>query len=340
MKEDDCVQVEGLFYTYIDECKQNYLTQIMRDKNIEVFQEYSITSLTFHQSTYQEKLEKEWKNFREKYKFDSTKALHFVEFRKLLVEEERNSSNSMYKYFLIDDEFSVDTLKSFFKGLLVLIQENEFMIVHTDYYWKKGNYLVKRNKFNSLQMKNSLSRNIAPNILNAIPYVAMRKHLDSLLMTLLKRYVSGESIPSARYFDEEIPKKMYTKLRFDADGREFDARTDLKKAYNHTVAIGSDNVQQKVAIEMLDEIRFIRKEEVGSEYIPSHCGLEIVDFLCSMIAGETRLKEYKTKYTALADVESGTFLNIRFEDGEVISFYDIVMEKICRKTMNYLDYEQ
>ena len=74
MKEDDCVQVEGLFYTYIDECKQNYLTQIMRDKNIEVFQEYSITSLTFHQSTYQEKLEKEWKNFREKYKFDSTKA--------------------------------------------------------------------------------------------------------------------------------------------------------------------------------------------------------------------------------------------------------------------------
>ena len=59
-----------------------------------------------------------------------------------------------------------------------------------------------------------------------------------------------------------------------------------------------------------------------------------------MIAGETRLKEYKTKYTTLADVESGTFLNIRFEDGEVISFYDIVMEKICRKTMNYLDYEQ
>lgn len=59
-----------------------------------------------------------------------------------------------------------------------------------------------------------------------------------------------------------------------------------------------------------------------------------------MIAGETRLKEYKTKYTTLADVELGTFLNIRFEDGEVISFYDIVMEKIYRKTMNYLDYEQ
>lgn len=38
------------------------------------------------------------------------------------------------------------------------------------------------------------------------------------------------------------------------------------------VAIGSDNVQQKVAVEILDEIRFIRKKEVRSEYIPSHCG--------------------------------------------------------------------
>ena len=59
-----------------------------------------------------------------------------------------------------------------------------------------------------------------------------------------------------------------------------------------------------------------------------------------MVSGKTRLEEYKTKYTTLADVESGTFFNIRFEDGEVISFYDIVMEKIYRKTMNYLDYEQ
>lgn len=41
-----------------------------------------------------------------------------------------------------------------------------------------------------------------------------------------------------------------------------------------------------------------------------------------MVSGKTRLEEYKTKYTTLADVESGTFFNIRFEDSEVISFYD------------------
>ena len=56
-----------------------------------------------------------------------------------------------------------------------------------------------------------------------------------------------------------------------------------------------------------------------------------------MVSGKTRLEEYKTKYTTLADVESGTFLNIYFEDGEVISFYDIVMEKICRKNTIFID---
>ena len=100
---------------------------------------------------------------------------------------------------------------------------------------------------------------------------------------------------------------------------------------------GSDNVQQKVAIEILYEIRVIRKGKVENGYFPSHCGWEIVDFLCSMVAGETRLEEYKTKYTTLADVESGTFFNIRFEDAEVVSFYDIVMEKICRKNKIFID---
>ena len=57
----------------------------------------------------------------------------------------------------------------------------------------------------------------------------------------------------------------------------------------------------------------------------------MVDFLCSKIAGETRLEESQTRYPTLVDVESGTFLNIHFEDGEIISFYDSVMEKITEK---------
>lgn len=41
--------------------------------------------------------------------------------------------------------------------------------------------------------------------------------------------------------------------------------------------IGCDNVHQEVVLEILDKMRFIRKEEIESEYIPNHCGLGIVD---------------------------------------------------------------
>lgn len=54
----------------------------------------------------------------------------------------------------------------------------------------------------------------------------------------------------------------------------------------------------------------------------------MVDFLCSMMAGKTRLEESQTLYPTIADVELGTFFNICFEDGKIISFYDSVMEKL------------
>lgn len=80
---------EKLYYTYIDECKRNYLTQVMKDTCNYVFQEYSITSLTFFKNSYEDKLEPEWKSFREKYNLNSRHALHFVEFRKLISAKER-----------------------------------------------------------------------------------------------------------------------------------------------------------------------------------------------------------------------------------------------------------
>lgn len=318
---------EKLYYTYLDECKRNYLTQIMKEQGEENFQEYSITSVTFSKEDYQNKFEEEWKKFIEKYEFDSTKALHFVDFKKLVDESTREITNPMYNYFVEDDDFSEKKLKEFFEDLKWLVESNDFFIVHTDYYWKKSSYIVKGQKIFKKE-----TRQVAPNILNPVPYIAMKKHLDSLLLSLLQ-------VPrdNKMYFDENLPKDIYTKLRFDADGKQFDARTDLKKAYNHTVSVGSDNVQQNVAVEVLDEIRFIRKEEVGSKYIPSHCGLELVDFLCSMIAGETRLEEYKKIYSNF-EIDKGTFLNIKFMDGSSVDFYDIVMSKISRRSIQFLDY--
>lgn len=329
-----------LYYTYLDECKKNYLTDLMNNQTGSTFQEYSITSLTFKKEEYQENFEKEWDKFRKKYKIDSKKAMHFVEYKKLIKPDQRTTENIGFETFLVNGIFSEDLLKNFFSDLKKILESNKFFIVHTDYYWEKANYLTKRNKYDKSQFKKVKQRNIAPDILNAVPYIAMRKHLDSLLQTLLKRKIKGEQIEDGEYFDVELPSRIYTKLRFDADGKNFDARNDLKKAYNHTISIGSDNVQSKISTEVLDEIRFIRKEEVGHDFTPNHCGLEVVDFLCSMIAGETRLKEYVKigRLTYDENIKEGSCINLEFSDGTIIEFEGLLKERIRYHTINYLTY--
>ena len=40
----------------------------------------------------------------------------------------------------------------------------------------------------------------------------------------------------------------------------------------------------------------------------------------------------------LKGLEKGQFLNIKFEDGETIEFYDTVMNKLLYRTINFLNY--
>lgn len=332
-----------LYYTYFDECKRNYLTEQIKKHNSDFnFEEYSITSLTFEKTYYETEFEKKWEQFRTKYSIDGKKAMHFVEYKKLLDPKNQTDENICYKTFLDNGVFSIEKLKQFFFDLSEIIEEADFYIVHTDIIWKKQRYLVKRDnkKIREGDLK-KLTRIVAPRLLNAVPYRAMRKHLDSLMLTLLKSKVEDNSmIPGGYYLDEELPKKIYTKLRFDADGKEFDARTDLKRAYNHTISMGSDNVREKTASEILDEIRFIRKEEVGHDFIPSHCGLELVDMLCSMISGETRLKEYKKMGLISSDslLKEGFATDLLFEDGYLIEFKSIIESKIRYQTIEQIHY--
>ncbi|KKW74457.1 glycine/betaine ABC transporter substrate-binding protein [Lactococcus lactis] len=327
---------DNLYYTYLDECKKNFLTDSMKKEGFNsTYEEYSITSITFNREYYQTTFETAWAAFRNKYRMNGNKAMHFVDYKKLIDPGQRVPENEGYSQFIVNNLFSEEKLKSFFNELRDLLRDSEFFIVHTDYYWEKHHYLTKRNHFEKFQLSKK-SRNVAPRLLNAVPYVAMRKHLDSLMLGMLKNKKDDVTL----YLDEELPNKVYTKLRFDADGKQFDARTDLKKAYNHTITIGSDNVNQKTSSEILDEIRFIRKEEVGHNFTPSHCGLEIVDMLCSMIAGETRLKEYKKtgSIKANSQITSGDFINLKFPDGDIIEFESIIESKMRYHTINYLKY--
>jgi len=332
------IQKETLFYTYLDECKRNYLSGVMKPYINKEIEEYSITSVTFEQEYYKSVFEPKWIAFREKYNIDSTRAMHFVDYKKLIDPKQQTEDNNSMRYFLDEKgNFSIELLKLFFHDLKQLLDTSEFFIVHTDFYWEKQQYLTSRKKIEQADFKKK-SRNIAPNILNAVPYLAMRKQLDLLMLCLLKQNFEGnETVEPGRYLDVELPKKINTKLRFDADGKEFDARKDLKQAYNHTITVGSDTVNNTVSSEILDEIRFIRKEEVGHKYTPNHCGLEIVDMLCSMIAGETRLIEYKKAFNLSSEksMKEGVFINLQFPDGEKICFDSILREKLLSKHIEY-----
>nr|WP_232850494.1 hypothetical protein [Enterococcus innesii] len=198
-----------LYYTYLDECKRNYLTDLL-SRNNPLFnkEEYSITSITFEKEYYQKEFEIKWENLRKKYDMAGKKAMHFVEYKKLIKSEERTPDKIGYSNFVEGGEFSEDKLKNFFRDLQEILESAKFYIVHTDFIWEKKQYLIKRNKIEDLSFKKP-SRNVAPRLLNAIPYVAMRKHLDSLMLTLLKREINDNpSVSDGFYLDEELPKKF------------------------------------------------------------------------------------------------------------------------------------
>ena len=62
--------------------------------------------------------------------------------------------------------------------------------------------------------------------------------------------------------------------------------------------------------------------------------------LCSKIAGETRLKEYKKtgSIKANSQITSGDFINLKFPDGDIIEFESIIESKMRYHTINYLKY--
>ncbi|RBT23699.1 hypothetical protein EA72_02679 [Enterococcus faecium] len=68
---------------------------------------------------------------------DGKKAMHFVEYKKLINPEARTPENIGYSNFLIDGEFSVEKLKDFFRELKAMLDEAKFFIVHTDFIWEK-----------------------------------------------------------------------------------------------------------------------------------------------------------------------------------------------------------
>ncbi|EUJ39506.1 abortive bacteriophage infection resistance protein [Listeria weihenstephanensis FSL R9-0317] len=265
---------ETLYYTYLDEAKKTTLTKEFERQEKVVPNFYGITSITFEQNYYIQTFEKLWLEFRRKHGVPDEECMHFVEYRKLWNLADREKS-LVYSRYCQDGIFNEEKLIAFFQELQDLLLQANFYLIYSDRYFYSRKYLDKEGNVTRKRSE------IGKKTVYRLPYVVMKKHLDSLLKSLLIDPASG-------LLSDKRIRQVSTKLRFDADGKDFDGKVDLKMAYHHTMATGSERINTKAANELLDEIRFIRKEEVGSYCEPSHAGLEVVDFICSLLASDIR----------------------------------------------------
>lgn len=275
-----------------------------------------------------EKGEEDYASLIQKYdlpnnEFVGTRPLNTEdELKKIIASKVKDSDVAAYNYFNTAGVFSENDLFRFFLVLRELLLDSNFFIVHTDIIDRLQKYLPKdSNPKRSLTKETTL---YAPNLRKKNPEIVFSAHLNSLISTLILTEKDGYY-----YLDENKPDEVYTKLRFDGDGKEFDARSDLKRAFNNIQVVGTRDFNSKTTNKILDEIRFIKKDEVGHKYLPSHAGMEVVDFLCSLIACSTRL-EYLKGIGVIDDksceekFNREAYINIQFEDGRSVSFSDII----------------
>ncbi|ULG74218.1 hypothetical protein [Macrococcus brunensis] len=391
---------ETMFYTYIDECKNNYfVTEFYKNnRDNEIYNFYSLSSISFKSEEYLYKFEERWCGFKESFNIPSNTCLHFAEYKKLLssnhvknielairqkleifidenhidmekletilndssslftkdLEKLKNSEEGIYqeceklfnrytkKILEIDEkditaynlfldssnEFNISIVHEFFLEMKKVLKESNFSILNTDYINKKKSYLPKRKLTAKPELTNPKPQP-AKNLSKDEPRITMKKHLDILIEFLISREFEGKI-----YLDENLPKSTYTKLRFDADGKEFEAKNDLKMAFHECLTTGTERFKQETVVDLLDEIRFIRKEEVGSANNPPHCGSEVVDFLCSLVCSGTRIA-YLNKIGIISKEEYPKikYTTLNFEEGlSDIPFQDIIDEKLFLAT--------
>lgn len=302
---------QGLLYTYLDEVTGYPKTDKIYRRNGLLGTSFGITSITFPQKHYIEFFEKEWADLRLRYGIDINDCIHFTDYKRLLQTNNRSTDKSKaFTYFEnTDGTFNKYKYINFLKDIKNLLERSSFFIVCTDVFRSKKTY---KNKNGQILEKDVT---YGKNILKTLPEITMTKHLNSLLKSLIW---SNEG-----FLDETKLQKLSTKIRIDSDGKQFQYKVPFKVAYNRTLNQGSESFIADSCTHMLEELRFVRKEEVGSIHHPSHCGLELVDFLCSNVAGSSRIKYLNNKLNL--NIDTNTF---RFDvDGTIIDFQDVIEKK-------------
>lgn len=242
----------------------------------------TIASATFEQHRYFAKVEPAMETLRKTYSIPSRRAMHFTDIK--LLTSAANWGNprcAAWKPCFSDRNGNPDfgKLFSFYEDVLAIISESQAIFHATGLF---------------VDITANPLQGLARNQRYKYSYQLMREHLDNLGMYLYHAHVPLNARPIKL-------EPMMTKIRYDGD-RGLDIRQDLREAYNHSISFGTRNLRPAILLDVLDEIRFINKSEVG-EFIPqhpdiSHAGSDLIDFAAIYIARAMWGEEYKARRVA------------------------------------------
>ena len=241
----------NLYISYLDEAK-------VEDKG--PMRKYTIASMTASKKAYVEDIEQKWKIHRDTFGIPKGKDIHFTKIKHLLNQNppvQRPHDPDWVRVFSDGTEIDFSKLHAFFLDSLTIIREAPFIVQITGLDWDSRHFCRNKDVREHVYFP---------------PFITFREHMD-----LMGIYLLGGHLPPFHLNNIKI-----TKLRYDGDVG-LQERDDLKRAYHHTLTVGTRHFKAETAIRLFDEIRFIGKHEIGHDGV-THAGSEIIDLITTMAA--------------------------------------------------------
>lgn len=216
--------------------------------------------MTALKADYVDHIEQKWKSHRDTYGIPKGRVIHFTNIKHLLNPNpppQRPHDPDWVSVFSNDTGIDYAKLYAFFNDSLAIIRDAPFIVQLTGLEYDSSHLCRQNNVKDQIYFP---------------PFIAFREHLD-----LMGLYLLG--LHQAPYNSNNI---KITKLRYDGDVG-LQERDDIKRAYHHTLTVGTRHFKAETAIKLFDEIRFIGKHEIGHEVV-THAGNEIIDLITTIAA--------------------------------------------------------
>lgn len=268
-----------------------------------------VVSLTSRRNIYVSTVEKNWLTMRKQYDFEEGLALHFTDIRALVTYEPgalsakaERKRQKWFKYFSSRDSTKVDPgkLHGFYTDVLshLAAVDGHFLITGL----LSSNAHLGNKEYATYALKEPIMQ-------------VFFEHLN-----LLVGYLTHAYLPKSRRSGLK-DRHWTTKLRYDGDAA-LTYRGPLRMSYHQAVLQGTRQFKGDLVREVIDEIRFVSKDEVGfyqkGHPDMSHIGNEVVDFAAPFLSRKLFRDEFLDFAVQTRQVGSQAEAEAIYEDLNVI----------------------